>query len=126
MSPRLVHDTRGKEGWTLLGVAERSLRVLLPDALNSVLLKNRIGRDDGHTFLPGLRGKQPIEWIAVMKGKPANVRNVPKVNRENRETVCSHLLRDEAIDGLRDFEFAQALLDRDLPAGGHAQEALIA
>jgi hypothetical protein len=50
---------------------------------------------------------------------------MPKVNRENREAVCGHLFGDKPIDRLRDLKLAEAFLDRHLPAGRHAQKALI-
>src|SRR5436305_6788018 len=99
---------------------------VLPDALNSVLLKNRIGRRDRHTFLHGLSSEKSIKRIAVMKGKTANPRYVPKFGRKNREAVCGHLLGHESVDRLRDFQFAETLLDGHLPARCHAQKALIA
>ena len=101
------------------------LREQLPDQLDRITIKVRIGRDQGKFFLDTLRDQDTVERVAVVHRQRFDPQDVVQSNRQNLDPVLCCLLNKVRTRRLRQRKFARLHFDQYLPnAGALSQRSL--
>lgn len=109
-------------GEAVLSGGWRQLGGTLPNSADWVGIENRIDTDDRHRFHDRLRDDHAVEWVPVMVRQGDQFGRVPRLNRQDGESVVGNRVLKEIRKWLRELQLTRADLDRDLPVTGGTHE----
>src|SRR5208337_1563688 len=98
---------------------------LLPHALDSILVEDRIGTDQRELLDHRLSDQQAVERVFVVRRQRLHERRMSQLDPQQTEPVRRQFPRQEGCGRFAEGELLQPGLDSDFPAGRYAHELLI-
>ena len=104
---------------------EAPLPKQLPNHLDRITRKVRVGSDQREFFLDTLGDQHAVEWIAVMHGQRFDSQDMVQSNRQDLDPVSCGLLHQVRACRLRQGKFACLYFDQYLPDAGRTQPEIV-
>lgn len=96
----------------------------LPDAFNTVTVKDSIDADDRYSEFQRLRRKQPVKWIAMVQRQQAGADGVKRINLNGDEFLLLNHFQKVRHQGMQ-RNLSLLSFDRKLPRNDRRDQNIV-